>query len=76
MYNPNSITHKNKSQFIALIHEYFAEGEHMDDVHFWDNFHDGMQIAVDFNRFIADKIKPQLTIHDMNDCVGKPSVYC
>lgn len=61
MHNPNAIAHRIKWRFLDLVREYIQEGEHQDGEHFWDNFHDGMQVAEDFGRFIEGKKELQLT---------------
>jgi hypothetical protein len=51
-YNVNAIDHPIKRQFLDLIAIYVQEGEHQDSEGFWDNFHDGEQVAEDFHRFM------------------------
>lgn len=51
-YNINAIEHPIKKQFLDLLAMYIKEGEHQDGEHFWDNFHNGEQVAEDFHRFM------------------------
>jgi hypothetical protein len=61
-YNVNAIEHPIKKQFLDLIALYVQEGEHQDGDGFWDNFHNGEQVAEDFHLFIAFEGEKQLKL--------------